>query len=712
MPLSFSVHPLLVITGIVAAATFAYWSYSRTTPTIPTSRRVLLGGLRGLTLVIVLFLLFDPVFRRVEVRQEPPIVAILADNSASVGITSDSLAIRNALNTVDWASLDGEYRLFRFGEEVHDIGDAHSSADSLTASDVRTNVSEGIQRVSELLSRQNHHATVLISDGVANAGRNPAYAAEETSAPVHAVIVGDTAQARDVRIQDVLANETAYSNTSLPFSARIIAEGFSGEQVNVTLSTDGQLLDEQAVTLGESGTEERVDLTAPPVEAGLRQFVVSVSQLDGEITYRNNTRVVDVRVVDSRRNVLMIAGSPHPDVGALRSAIESDPSSELTTRIQISDDRFVEGALPASLDDVDLVVLVDFPNAATAAQTADRMGELLRASNAAVLYVAGRDPRPDQLNRLGDAALPALPSRAAATSFEAQPTLTSRGSSHPVAAAASQADWHRLPPLHYADAGWQPSADAVTLATLRSRGVDLADPLIVVRARGGRRSASILGTNMWMWRTISPTIGVRSDVFDDFVDGLIRWLTAPEDDRRVRVRPVENRFEGTQSVRFAGEVYDESMEPVDDAMVQLDLESSDGSSYQLTMETEGRGRYRLDIGALPEGTYQYDARALRDEVDLGTDAGSFSVGPSSLEYLATRADAALMRQIAARSSGTATTLAGLQELLQNIASAPDFLPRTEQTVNEASLRHVYLLLAIVIALLASEWILRKRSGMV
>ena len=71
-----------------------------------------------------------------------------------------------------------------------------------------------------------------------------------------------------------------------------------------------------------------------------------------------------------------------------------------------------------------------------------------------------------------------------------------------------------------------------------------------------------------------------------------------------------------------------------------------------------------------------------------------------------------MRQIAARSGGTATTLAGLQELLQNIASAPDFLPRTEQTVNEASLRHVYFLLAIVIALLASEWILRKRSGMV
>src|SRR5690625_7238606 len=106
MPLSFSVHPLLVIIGIVAAASFAYWSYSRTTPTIPTTRRVLLGGLRGLTLVIVLFLLFDPVFRRVEVRQEPPIVAILADNSASVGITSDSLAIRNALNTVDWASLD------------------------------------------------------------------------------------------------------------------------------------------------------------------------------------------------------------------------------------------------------------------------------------------------------------------------------------------------------------------------------------------------------------------------------------------------------------------------------------------------------------------------------------------------------------------------------------------------------------------------------
>ena len=712
MPVSFSVHPLLVIACVVVAAIFAYWTYGRTTPAISPGRRALLSSLRGLTLAIVLFLLFDPVLRRPDVRHEPPLVAILADNSASLSLTSDSLAIRNALAAVDWGGLEGEYRLFRFGDDVRDVGDARSAADSLSGTDTRTSIADGFHRVSDLLARENLYATVLISDGLVNAGRNPAYVAEEMSAPVYTVIAGDTTRSRDVRVQEVLTNETAYSGAELPFSARIVADGYEGEQVSVGLWLEGRLLDEQTISLGASGIEQRVELTSPPVDEGLRQFTVSVTQLDGEATYRNNTLVVDVRVIDSRRHILLIAGSPHPDVGALRQVIETDPSSELTTRVQRAGGTFTEGALPSSFDGVDLVLLVDFPNAATPTQSAEQVAERIRSSDAAALYVAGRNPAPDRLSRLGDEILPALPSRSAATSFEAQPVPTSRGTGHPVMAVDAPADWSRLPPLNYPDAGWQPSADAAVLATVRSRGVDLNDPIVVVRTRTGRRSAAILGANLWMWRTVSPTLGIQTGMFDTFVDNLVRWLTAPDDDRRVRVRPLESRFDGVQSVRFAGEVYDESLDPVDDAEVQLELESADGTTYQLAMDAEGRGRYRLDGGALPEGTYTYRARAVAGGVDLGTDAGSFSVGPSSLEYLATSADAALMRQIAARSGGTSTTLDGLEPLLQEISSQADFMPRTERTVREASLRHVYLLLLIVIALLATEWVLRKRSGMV
>jgi hypothetical protein len=130
------------------------------------------------------------------------------------------------------------------------------------------------------------------------------------------------------------------------------------------------------------------------------------------------------------------------------------------------------------------------------------------------------------------------------------------------------------------------------------------------------------------------------------------------------------------------------------------------------MIREGRGRYRLDAGNLPEGTYTYRAAARSADVDLGSDTGVFTVGALEIEYMHTRADAALMRQIAARSGGQFGTLSDLPNIVDAALSDPTFTPEREHITRESSLRHTYLLLLLVIAFLAAEWVLRKRSGMV
>jgi hypothetical protein len=94
------------------------------------------------------------------------------------------------------------------------------------------------------------------------------------------------------------------------------------------------------------------------------------------------------------------------------------------------------------------------------------------------------------------------------------------------------------------------------------------------------------------------------------------------------------------------------------------------------------------------------------------DRGQFAVGSLTLEFRATRANAALMRQLAQRSGGTAFAPANADDLPIQLAQSETFAPVALQNERDRELWHVSWFLAAIIALLAAEWTLRKRRGMV
>ena len=85
MDLTLGTSPLLLVLCLLAAAGLTWWTYGRSVPRVPNSRRLLLSALRGAALFIVLVLLFEPVLRRIEATEEPPVLAVLVDASQSLG---------------------------------------------------------------------------------------------------------------------------------------------------------------------------------------------------------------------------------------------------------------------------------------------------------------------------------------------------------------------------------------------------------------------------------------------------------------------------------------------------------------------------------------------------------------------------------------------------------------------------------------------------
>lgn len=713
MSLGFNSHPLLLVAGLLAAGVLTFWVYRRTTPRLSPPVKSLLAGLRFVALAIVILLLFNPILTRSSDRQHPPVLALLVDNSASQTL-ADAESLRERLKQLPLRDVAGDVLVFGFDGQTRLFGSGLTSLDSLSFDGGRTNISQAIEHLQRAQADRNIRSILLISDGLFNSGRNPIYAAEESVIPIHTAVSGDTSRFQDVRIQDVLTNEIAYAGTELPVRVRILSDGYEDEQVTVSLQAGSRVLARETMRLRGDGTEQSVDLAITPSEPGLMQMTANVTRLDGEATHRNNTRTLSVRVIESRRTIAIIAGAPDPDVGALRQALAADPSLDVRTLTQRDPDSFLEGTIADVSEDADLVILAGFPHARSSQQLLDGSRRLLAESGVPVLILAGRNVHAGGLRALGDAVLPALPSSDVTATHEAQVALSPAGRSHPVMGGHAQGEtaWNSLPPSTYPDAGWRTSPDASILATVRSRGVDLGDPLIVIRNRTGRRSAAVLAYDLWRWRTLPPSLDAADGLFDRFIENMVQWLTSPEDDRLVRVQPVQATFDGGEPVRFTGEVYDERLQPVSGADVQVTIEAEDGSAYPLVMRSEGNGRYRLEAGELPEGSYRFTAEATAGETPLGSDRGTFSVGALELEYQETRADAALMNQIATRTGGVSTDLDGLENALAQITSSPEYAPATERVVQESSLRQTFLLLALALILLAAEWILRKRHGMV
>lgn len=721
MQLTFGLNPWALLLALLIAGGFTYWTYRETTPPITQTRRFLLIGLRFTALSIVLTLLFEPIFTQFESVEKKPTLAVLIDNSQSLDLqngeeasTSLATAVEATLRSLPTDAIPGDTRFFSFDGNTRFVGNVvPSTLDSLAFNGDRTNIANALGYARDALSDANFQSVLLISDGQYNAGRNPLHVADRYPVPIYTVALGDTARQRDVQIRRITTNEIAYLETEQPVQVAIRSEGYANERVVVSLLLGGEVLGSETVVLPEGAAEIPVEVTYVPKAEGLQRLTVSVSRLDGELTYQNNTEAVTVRVLQSKKRVLLLSAPPNPDLASIRQALNRDSNLEVISFVQKEGGTFYEGSLPTTFNDFDAIILAGYPGQRTNA-TALQQVQDAATNGVPILFVLSRQTDLNVLRRNFADVLPAAPQAVRSSFAEAAFIPVSDAIQHPIFdfPDAANLNIRRLPPLLYNESRWRATPDARVLATLELRGIPFDDPLFVVRRRGASRTAAFLGTGLWRWQNVPEDLSDVASFWDAFFANTIQWLTTPEDNRPVRIAPIEDLFSGNDPVQFHGQVYDESLNPINNASVEVEVTASDGRQFPYSMEAVGNGRYTLAMGTLPEGTYSYTAHAQRDGIRLGEDQGSFSVGALTLEYKETRADAALMRQIAQRSGGHLLAAAELANLPNQLVESGTFQSIFSQEETESELWHLYPFLAIVIVLLTTEWFLRKRSGMV
>ena len=713
----FSARVIAVVAGLLASAAAVYLYYRVTLPPLPRIQRILLLLLRAISFCTLVFLLFQPLLRLLFSTTEQPVLAVLVDNSRSMRLDdaagSRAAELRSIVSDgrLRKQSSAGTLRYFTFG--VHTTEDPRLPADTLSLDDDATDLAAPFRYLAQKRAELNIRAALVLTDGIYTLGENPVYEAERLGVPVYTVGIGDSMEQKDVAVARVLANDVVLGGARTPVDITVRSSGFGGERISVALFDGKKELDRATQVLGVGTREYTVRLSYVPEGEGTKRLTVRIPALQGEITAANNQRSFTVRVLKSSLHVLIVAGAPGPDVTSVRQTLSEQPNVSVNTFAEKRGTGFYEGRLTTDiLDSADCLVLIDFPTASTQALTVDNVRHLLNDRFVPLFFISGRSLDTRRLSVLG-VSLPFDASAPAGSEELVSPKIepSARGNALIDLGEGFSGDpWSRLPPVFRLRGSYHTRAEATVLATAMLMNIPTGEPLLASRSAGRQKSLALTVYGIWRWRLMTQADNTTRDFLASFLYASLRWLTTPDDLRRFKIATTRESYPQGEPATFTAQITSSTGQPVDDARVKIVARTADQVS-ETDLHPFGGGRYEGALEGLGQGEYTFTATADRNGESIGEDSGRFSVGTMDLEFRETRMNVELLRQLAYRTGGRYFAPGDLGTLDSALHTQGSFLPRTSHSSLDLELWHWQALLAILIALFALEWILRKWHGM-
>lgn len=710
MNLSFTYSPAYIFLIIVLAAGLTYLMYRSTRELLPRLPRILLGIFRFLVLTTIGILLLQPMISSFTKISFAPIIAVVQDNTESLVIQKDSNFVRQEYPSILSNFLNAfspdEYATdaYSFASDLT----ADLNPDSLSFDQTGTNISGSLNDLQDLYQNQNLGAIVLISDGIITAGSNPTYSLDGIRQPVYTVLLGDTTAQKDIRIKEVLFNEIAYLKNEMPIRVKVQSIGFDQANLKVTLSGGGKVLGSQSIILNRGRAEGEVNFLVLPEEVGIQQYVIQVSRMENEITYRNNVRSIFVNVLETRVKIALFAGSPHPDLGALRQAFSQDESYEVSEFILKQPGVFYNDPSAVNLEDYDLIILHNFPQSRLDAGTVEEIIAQIRDNKKPVIHFVGTFTDLRTLQPMFEY-MAITPKNYSQKSEEVIADFQNSYRNHSTYTFSENwIQWaNSSPPIYRNQSNWVAKSTAEVFATAKIKNIALDYPVYALQNHLNRKNMVFLGENFWRMRSHSYLESADFELFDEWLFNNIKWLMVTDDKRKFKVAPSKRIFSGSEPIIFKGQVYDDSYNPVPGVDIKLSLTAPNGKQNDYYLNEPSEAQYILELFNLEEGTYSYKAEGRKNEVAVGTDQGQFSIGKSNVEHFQLQADRDMMQQIALRTGGEFIYARDLGELPDKIKALPGLKPVVDYKKANTPFHQFWWVLLLMLLMLSVEWIVRK-----
>lgn len=685
-----------------------------------------LGALRTLAVTGIILLLLGPLMKHLAREIEAPQAVVLIDESASVVLDQDSTAARVLSTFVQ--NLADELRSAKFTTSVLPFSDElnrpMASGDTLSFDGKKTNLGGALEALAYEYEGRNLGGVVLLTDGRSNRGVNPEFGAKLPGAPVLSIGLGDTTRRSDRSIDQLNWNRIAYLDNKFPVEAVV---GLHREQgpgsARIRLFVDGQEAASKWIQWDENAPRnpiQRVRFLASADRVGTLPCHVIVDPSDSETILDNNRQSFSIEILEKRRQVLVLGGAPHPDIGALVNALSGSDRYQTQVRIAgISPVSGTSGNLGAAIESADVLILHDL---LVAGLRGNEWLGLAQNANKPLLYI--QTPASEDLAQPEIAGIEFLPN----------------GLNHAVLPGAHvgfdlfeipeafQRPQQDMPPIHCAMGTLRLSPAWQTALKRSLGGLVTDDPLVAFRDAAGDapKMGFVVGTGWWRLRTASEAQVLQDErseakiPLDQFFQSAIQFLTSEKDVRQFRVTGPRELDEDL-AIRFKAEVYDAALNPKVGANIGLTLTSKDrpNEAYEFVFSENTRSsnqdsEYSLDCGRLPPGRYAWLAKTVLNGAWVESQ-GEIQVQAIQVELASEAADHRLLIRLGDRTGGSffgAFSTEKSKQIQEEIVkwfqdNRPPDLMFEEITLDE--IIEWEWVGFIILTLLTLEWIFRRRT---
>ncbi len=531
-------------------------------------------------------------------------------------------------------------------------------------------------------------AALVISDGIMNQGQMPSFAGNTTKVPLFTLGLGDSIQYPDLMVTGCLANDQVYKENTFVVEGAFEAKEYPIGNIEIQLKEGNRIVQSKSWIPNHVNDFTKLIFDVKPSKVGWIKYSLQVTGKIAEKNGLNNTRDFWVQVVEEKKKIHLVYGRPHPDIKALKLALESKIQNEIS----------IYSGLSGLKSGADIYVFHGFPTNKT------ELNSVMNVIQKRIpIWVFVDNPvnatlLSEQLNQ-----------NIGANFNQWQEVATNWNENYgPFLLEGTENQWKSLGAVNTPLTRFALNGDFQTQLFQKWNGIQTNYPLFGSCEKEGLRSLWFFGNGIWKWRMNEGRINNESKLFDEWVSKNILWLGASGKKQKDIQLSLPNRsflLGSEQNITITH--FDQTGLPQNKDEIEVYLIDSMGVKIQLAVN-KNLNKYQCVVNPKSVGNYRVRASLKANAAIF--DEQIVSVSHSGLEQNNTTANFDLLRRISHVNGGSFCVGKNLNEIIDNLSKNLIGTERIVEQESSLSFMQISGVMILLVFIFAGEWFLRKWLG--
>jgi len=667
-----------ILLGLILSIFLGYYLYYYKVKQ-PTKINLLLAIIRSFVFFLIGLLLINPSIPEEVLFSQKTKLSVLVDNSSSIKYFKKDSLINHILE-----GLKNDKKLNKkFNIDYYSFGNKFQLSDTFNFNDNQTDISIPLKKITRIQKNRNS-PIVLISDGNQTIGNDYLYT--KIKEPVFPIVIGDTSKYKDVKISQINVNRYSFINNKFPVETILQYDGVQPVRLRYSIENNGKIIYTKIIKFTEKNNSRILKTFIKASQEGLNVYKSKIQYLENEKNKANNYKNFSVEVNNKQSKILIVSSFYHPDLGALKKAIERDKQRKVNIEIIKSKKH--------QINDYQLIILY---------QPDEKFNLLLKQLNSnklSFMLITGSKTDWSFINNesLGITKKNINQLENYSASFNNSFFTFSQ----------KNIGFENFPPLLDYFGELNIMIPHQTLLFQNINGYSSQRPLLVTANENNQKKIFLFGEGIWKWRSSSFQKKNSFINFDKFIGSIVQYAS----NKKIRDRldiDIKPSYNINSKILISAFYIDENFQFDNRATLLFTVLNKNTKEKKILPFSLSDSSYQLYLNSLDSGKYEYTVSVNEQDISK---KGNFVVNDFLVEEQFTSANSNKLGLLAKKTKGELYFEDNYNLLINKLVNDDQFQIEQKSKQISSNLINKTWMMLVIVTLLSIEWIIRKYIGKV